>query len=79
MARVLLTIILGDSDWFEVLEVGFVGDAGGEGKETGAIIIVVVPAGEVPSPHFNDKPRIVAFVDLLPEVDRGSVVEVGRD
>jgi hypothetical protein len=33
----------------------------------------------VPSPCFNDKPRIAAFIDRLPEVDRGSVVEVGLD
>jgi hypothetical protein len=39
----------------------------------------VAPAGTVPSSHFNEKPRVTAFVDLLPEVDRGSVVEVGLD
>jgi hypothetical protein len=75
--QVLLTIILGDSDWFEVLGVGLVGDAGGEGWETVAVVVVVAPAGTVPSPRFNNKPRVAAFVDLLPEVDRGGVVKVG--
>jgi hypothetical protein len=37
----------------------------------------MVRAGTVPSPRFNDKPRVAAFIDLLPELDRGSVVEVG--
>jgi hypothetical protein len=74
--RVLLTVILGDSDWFEILWIRLVGDAGGEGGEAVAVIVVVVPAGTVPSPRFNDKPRVVVFIDFLPEVNRGSVVEV---
>jgi hypothetical protein len=78
LAGVLLTVILGDSDWFEVLWIGLVGDAGCEGEEAVAVV-VVVPAGTIPSPRFNDKLRIAAFIDLLPEVDRGSVVEVGHD
>jgi hypothetical protein len=39
----------------------------------------VAPAGTVPSPRFNDKPRITAFIDLPPEVDRGDVVKVGLE
>jgi hypothetical protein len=31
----------------------------------------VVPAGTVPSPCFNDKPRVAAFIDLLLELDHG--------
>jgi hypothetical protein len=79
LALVLLTIILGDSNWFEVLGVGLVGDASGEGGETIAIIIVVLPARTVPSPRLNNKPHIMAFVDFLHEVDRGSIMEVGLD
>jgi hypothetical protein len=75
----LLTIILGDSDWFEVRWIGLVSDAGGEDGEAVAVIVVVVPAGTVPLPCFNDSPRIVAFIDLLPEVDHGSVMKVGLE
>jgi hypothetical protein len=39
----------------------------------------VIPAGTVPSPRFNNKPRVTGFVDFLPEVDRGSIMEVGLD
>jgi hypothetical protein len=39
----------------------------------------MVPAGTVPSPHFNNKLRITDFIDFLPEVDHGSVMEVGLD
>jgi hypothetical protein len=39
----------------------------------------MAPAGMVPFPHFNDKPRVAAFIDLLPEVDRGCVVKVGLE
>jgi hypothetical protein len=48
--RVLLTIIVWDFDWFEVLWVGLVGDVGGEGREAVAVVIVVAPTGAVPSP-----------------------------
>jgi hypothetical protein len=41
------------------------------------VIVVVVPAGTVPSPCFNKKPCIAALVDFLPEIDCESVVEVG--
>jgi hypothetical protein len=37
----------------------------------------VAPAGTVPSPRFNNKPRVAALVDFLPEVVRGSIMEVG--
>jgi hypothetical protein len=77
LARVLLTIVLGDSDWFELLRIGFVDDVGGEGREAVPVVIVMAPAGTVPSPCFNNRPRVAAFIDLLPEVDRGSVVKAG--
>jgi hypothetical protein len=79
LARVLLTVILGDSDWFEVLRVGLVGDACGEGEETVAVIVVVVTVGTVPSPRFNNKPRVAALIDFFHEVDRGRIMEVGLE
>jgi hypothetical protein len=42
-----------------------------------AVIIVVAPAGAVPSPCFNKTLRVTAFIDLLPEVDCGGIVKVG--
>jgi hypothetical protein len=39
----------------------------------------MVLAGTVPSPCFNNTPRIAAFIDLLLEVDRGSVMKVGLE
>jgi hypothetical protein len=39
----------------------------------------VVHARIVPSPRFNNKPRITALINFLPEVDRGSIMEVGLD
>jgi hypothetical protein len=59
--------------------VGLVGDVGGEGGEAVAVVVVVVPTGIVPSPRFNNKPRVAAFIDFLLEIDCGSVVEVGLD
>jgi hypothetical protein len=53
----------------------FVGDASGESREA-VDVVVVAPAGTIPSPCFNNTPRVTAFVDLLPEVDRGSVMKV---
>jgi hypothetical protein len=79
LARFLLTVILEDSDWFEVLGVGLVSDASGEGGEVVTVVIAVVPARMVPSPHFNNKLRVAALVDFLPEVDRGSIMEVGLE
>jgi hypothetical protein len=75
----LLAIVLRDSDWFEVLWVGLVGDAGGDGGEAVAVVVVMAPAGTVPSPWLDNTPRVAAFVDLLPEVDRGSVVKAGLE
>jgi hypothetical protein len=49
------------------------------GGEAVVVVVILMPAGTVPSPRFNDKPRVMAFIDLLPEVDRGSVVVVGLD
>jgi hypothetical protein len=37
----------------------------------------MAPAGTVTSPRFNNKPRVTAFTDLLPKVDRGSVMKFG--
>jgi hypothetical protein len=79
LARVLLTVVLGDSDWFEVLWVGLVGDAGGEGGEVVAVVVIVVPVGAVPSPCFNNTPCVAAFIDLLPEVDRWGAVKAGLE
>jgi hypothetical protein len=70
VAGVLLTIVLGDSDYFEVLWIGLVGDAGDEGGET-VTVVIIGSSGGGPSPCFNNKPCIAAFVDLLLEVDRG--------
>jgi hypothetical protein len=39
----------------------------------------VVPAGVVSSPRCKDTPRVAAFIDLLPKVDRGSVVKAGLE
>jgi hypothetical protein len=37
----------------------------------------MVPIGTVPSSYFNDAPRFTAIIDLLPEIDHGSVVKAG--
>jgi hypothetical protein len=39
---VLLTVVLGDAGWFEVLRVGMIGDVGGECREAVTIISIVV-------------------------------------
>jgi hypothetical protein len=72
-------VILADSDWFEVLWVGLIRDAGGEDGEAVAVVLIMVPAGRVPSPRFNNKLCVMAFVDLLPEIDHWSIMEVGLD
>jgi hypothetical protein len=41
------------------------------------VIIVVVPVRMVPSNCFNDAPHVTAIIDLLPKIDRGSVVKPG--
>jgi hypothetical protein len=63
---VLLAFILGDADWFEILGVGLVGDAGGERREAVSIIGVVISVGSVPSPCLNDASRVATVIDLLP-------------
>jgi hypothetical protein len=78
LARVLLTIVLQDSDWFEVLWIGLIGDAVGEGREAVAVV-VMARAGTIPSPRFNNTPRVAAFIDLLPKVNCGSIMKVGLE
>jgi hypothetical protein len=36
-----------------------------------------VPIGTVPSPCLNNTQCIAAVIDLLPEIDRGSIVKAG--
>jgi hypothetical protein len=79
LAWVLLAIVLGDSDWFKLLGIGFVGDVGGEGGEAVTVIIVVVLACTVPSPCFDNTPRIATVIGLLPEIYRRSVVKAGLE
>jgi hypothetical protein len=64
------------SDWFKILGIGFFSDVGGEGGEV-VVVVVVVPVGMVPSPCLNDAPRDAAIIDLLPKIDRGSIVKAG--
>jgi hypothetical protein len=73
----LLAIVLGDADWFKILGVGFLGDVGGEGGEAIVIVIVVIFVGMIPSPCLDDAPRVTAIVDLLPKINRGSVLKAG--
>jgi hypothetical protein len=73
----LLAIILGDPDWFKILGVGFLSDFGGEGGEAVVIIVVVVPVEMVPSPCPDDASCIAAIIDLLPKINRGSIVKAG--
>jgi hypothetical protein len=54
-------------------------DVGGEGGEAVAVAVVVAPASAVSSPCFNTTPRVAAFIDLLLEVDRGSVVKASLE
>jgi hypothetical protein len=75
MAQVLLAVILQDSDWFELFGIGFFSDFRGEGGKAVVIVVVMVSVGTVPSPCFDNMPHVVAVIDLLPEVDRGSVVK----
>jgi hypothetical protein len=76
---VLLDVVLGDSNWFELLGIGFFSDVGGKGGEAVVVVVIVVPVGMVPSPCFDNTLRFVAVINLLPEVDRGSVVKAGLE
>jgi hypothetical protein len=66
IAWVLLAVVLGDADWFEVLGLGSVGDVGCERGEVVTIISIVIFVGSVSSPYLKDTPRVVIVVDLLP-------------
>jgi hypothetical protein len=70
---------LGIPTGLKSLGVGLVGDASGEGGEAVAVVIVVVPAGIVPCPRFNNKPRVTALIDFLFEVNRVSIMLLGLD
>jgi hypothetical protein len=67
-----------DSDLFKILRIGFFNDVVGKGGEAVVVVIVEIPVGMVPSPYHNDAPSIMAIIDLLPEVDHGSVVKAGH-
>jgi hypothetical protein len=75
----LLAVVLGDSDWLKLFGIGFFDDVGGEGGEAVVVIIVVVPVEMVPSPCLDNTLRVAAVVDLLPEVDQGSIVKAGLE
>jgi hypothetical protein len=77
--RVLLAIVLGDFDWFEFLRIGFLGDVGGEGGEAVVVVVIVVPIGTIPSPCFDNTTCVTAVIDLLPEVNRGSIGKAGLE
>jgi hypothetical protein len=62
----MLAIVLGNTNWFKILGVGFLGDVGGEGGEAVVIVIIVVSVGTVPSPCPDDAPHIATIIDLLP-------------
>jgi hypothetical protein len=48
------------------------------GKQV-VVIIIVVLVGTVPSPCFGNTLRVVIIIDLLPEVDRGSIVKASLE
>jgi hypothetical protein len=73
----LLAVIPRDPDWFKILRVGFVSDIGGKGGEAIVIVVVMVPVGTVSSPCLDDAPRVAAIINLLPKINRGSVVKAG--
>jgi hypothetical protein len=58
----VLTIVLGDSDWFELLGIGFFGDVGGDGREAIGVVVVVVHAGTGPSSCFDNTPCAASFI-----------------
>jgi hypothetical protein len=41
------------------------------------IVVVMVPIWTVPSTCLNDAPHIAAIIDLLPKINRGSIVKAG--
>jgi hypothetical protein len=41
------------------------------------IVVVVVSVGTVPSPCLDDASRSTAIIDLLPKINRGSVMKAG--
>jgi hypothetical protein len=77
LVLVLLAVILGDPDWFKILRVGFLSDVGGEGGEAVVVVVVMVPVVTVPSSCLNETPRVAAIIDLLPKINRGSMVKAG--
>jgi hypothetical protein len=77
LAQVLLAIILGDPDCFKILGVRFLGDVGGEGGEAVIIIVIVVPVRMVLFACLDDALRVAAIIDLLPNINRGSILEAG--
>jgi hypothetical protein len=73
----LLAVILGAPNWFKILGVGFLNDAGGEGGEAVVIIIIVVPVRMVPSPCLDDASHDAAIIGLLPKINCESLVKAG--
>jgi hypothetical protein len=59
--------------------VGFLSDVGGEGGETVVIIMVMVLVGTAPPPCLNDAPCVAGVIDLLPQINHGSIVEAGLE
>jgi hypothetical protein len=75
----VLAVVLEDSNWFELLGIGFFSDVGGEGREAVIVTVIMVPVGTVPCPCFDNTLRVATVIDLLPEIDRGSVVKAGLE
>jgi hypothetical protein len=70
----LLTVVLGDADWFEVLGIGTIGDVGGERGEAVTIVNVMVSVKSVPSSCLNDAPCDATVIDLLPAISRKGIL-----
>jgi hypothetical protein len=77
LVRVSLAVVLGDTDWFEILGVGPVGDVGGERWEAATIIGIMISIGSVPSPCLNDAPWVAIVVELLPQINHRSILMAG--
>jgi hypothetical protein len=73
----LLAIVLGDTDWFKILAVGFLSDVGGESGEAVTIVGILICVGSVPSPCLDNAPHVTTVVDLLPEISRRSIQKAG--